>query len=226
MPALTIIDTPIRQDDAGRYCLNDLHKASGGEQRHRPKYFIGNKQTKALIAELPMEHSKVDGTPITFRGGIPPLGIAGIPAISAAAIGGIPPVSMTQKLGTFVVKELVYAYAMWISPAFTLKVIRAYDALVSGEIRSYRHKVNAAERIYFRRYPERRTIREMALKGEPYWYIGRMVRRTSGTVGKAIRDMVERAMIDANALRIARIGMGILWAHRRKYAQQLAFAGF
>lgn len=31
--ALVISDVAIRQDTEGRYCLNDLHKASGGDPK-------------------------------------------------------------------------------------------------------------------------------------------------------------------------------------------------
>lgn len=79
---------------AGRYCLNDLNKASGGESRHRPAYWLGMKQTVDLIAEI--------------------------------SIAGIPAIQRKQGLGTFVVKELVYSYAMWISALFNLKVIREW----------------------------------------------------------------------------------------------------
>lgn len=97
---LVVADTNIQQDAAGRYSLNDLHRAAGGEDRHRPNYFLKNQQTAALIAEIEK---------------------AGIPAIEAR-----------QRIGTFVCKELVYAYAMWISPAFHLQVIRAYDTMMAA----------------------------------------------------------------------------------------------
>ena len=101
---LVVCGVQVQRDAQGRYRLNDLHLASGGESRTRPNYWLENQQTQNLIIEL--------GTDVE---------IAGIPAIESK-----------QGLGTFVCRELVYAYAMWISPKFHLKVIRAYDALMMG----------------------------------------------------------------------------------------------
>jgi hypothetical protein len=102
--SLIISSTPISQDDNGRYCLNDLHKAAGDELKHKPANWLRLDQTKALIDEID-RCSDVSNAVKVMQGGI--------------------------QQGTFVVKELVYAYAMWISPAFTLQVIRAYDALAN-----------------------------------------------------------------------------------------------
>ena len=49
---LILEDTYVRQDEQGRFSLNDLHQAAGGEQRHRPNYWLETKQTQDLIAEL------------------------------------------------------------------------------------------------------------------------------------------------------------------------------
>lgn len=102
---LFVLNSPVRTDADGRYCLNDLHKAAGGENKHRPSLWAENQQTHQLISAMEAE--------------------AGIPALISVKGG--------NQQGTYVAKELVYAYAMWISPVFHLKVIRAFDAMVTGE---------------------------------------------------------------------------------------------
>lgn len=83
----------------GLYSLNDLHAAAGGEEKHRPNQFIRLDQTQALITEISNAQMCAFRT---VRGG---------------------------QGGTYVCRELVYAYANWISAAFYLKMIRAFDAL-------------------------------------------------------------------------------------------------
>lgn len=101
---LMIANAKVRMDADGRFSLNDLHKAAGGEKRHGPSYWMANEQTKALIAELQT---------------------TGIPVVNLA---------QGRNGGTWVCKELVYAYAMWIDAAFNIRVIRAFDALVEGRL--------------------------------------------------------------------------------------------
>lgn len=109
---LVIGDFTIRQEDGGYYCLNDLHRASGYDKKHQPAYFMRNQQTKDLIEEITQfKDSQSD----------PSANLQKPPFIK---------INDGENNGTYVVKELVYAYAMWISPKFHLMVIRAYDSLV------------------------------------------------------------------------------------------------
>lgn len=108
---LTIGEFSIRQDEDGRYCINDLHKASGGAEKHKPFNFMRNQQTKDLIAEIERENMMLKSEHHKSK-----------------AVNTVKGKGLSQ--GTFVVKELVYYYAMWISAKFHLTVIRAYDAMV------------------------------------------------------------------------------------------------
>lgn len=89
----------------GLFSLNDLHKVSGGVEKHKPSNFLRNQETKELIAEIESDNQIAYHT---INGG--------------------------NHRGTYVCRELVIRYGMWISPKFSLMVIRAFDALNTGNI--------------------------------------------------------------------------------------------
>ena len=102
MSNLQILSNSIRTFE-NLYSLNDLHQASGSENKHAPFRFIRLETTKELIAEIEKE------TPNALK-----------------VIRG------TQG-GTYACEELVIAYAMWISPKFHLIVLRAFLAMHKSE---------------------------------------------------------------------------------------------
>lgn len=95
--AISIRQLEVKMNEDGMYCLNDLHKASGGLDKDKPSNWLATQQVKELESEILN---------------------AGIQAIKKSA---------GRYGGTYVCKELVYAYAMWISPKFNLEVIRVFD---------------------------------------------------------------------------------------------------
>ncbi|MGQ1135621.1 KilA-N domain-containing protein [Acinetobacter baumannii] len=110
---ITLGSIVIRQDNEGRFCLNDLHKASGSSDKNKPPFWLRNEQTKDLVTELQKCNSLKISAINIIRGGL--------------------------LQGTYAVKELVYAYAMWISPSFHLQVIRAYDEMIVKQLEKARN---------------------------------------------------------------------------------------
>ena len=111
---LIIGEFSIRQDEDGRYSLADLHKASGALKKHQPTNFLRVEQTQELIKEI----EQVSDVRL------------GETDHSSNMRSAVKVINGGNSRGTYVVKELVYAYAMWISAKFHLMVIRAYDSLV------------------------------------------------------------------------------------------------
>lgn len=102
MNSLMIADVGIRQDNEGRYNLNDLHRASGSNKKHQPANWLRLDTTQDLCKVI---DSSSDVRSLDIRNGV----------------------------GSFVCKQLVYSYAMWISPEFSLKVINTFDEVATGK---------------------------------------------------------------------------------------------
>ncbi len=102
MNDLIIAGTTITTDDQGLFCINDLHRASGGMQKHSPSDWIRMNSVQEMVDELLTAH------------------ICGVRT------------EQGRYGGTYVCKELVYSYAMWVSAKFALHVIRTFDTVASG----------------------------------------------------------------------------------------------
>ena len=101
----TIAETVINMVD-GLYSLNDLHKASGNIEKHQPAFFIRNQEVTELAKEI-MQSANLQSDQVIRK------------------------VNGGHNRGTYACKEIVYRYAMWISPKLALIVIRAFDAMVT-----------------------------------------------------------------------------------------------
>lgn len=132
MTALTILSNPIRQLN-GLYSLNDLHKASGGKNRHRPAFFMRLDTTQELIAEI--ETAQICAVKTQEGNHSSDVRSEEIQCadMHSAEIEQTPEMVSASKVinggvnrGTYACRELVIAYAAWISAAFHLKVIRVF----------------------------------------------------------------------------------------------------
>ncbi|MFD1806191.1 KilA-N domain-containing protein [Pasteurella oralis] len=121
MSNLTILNNSIRTLN-DLYSLTDLHRLSGGEEKHRPSHFLRLDQTKELITVINNENSNVQIC--TFK------------------------IIRGSQGGTYACEELVLSYAMWISPKFHLIVLRAFLAMHRGEVKPQQLALPEPEKKY------------------------------------------------------------------------------
>lgn len=87
---LAILNTQIRQDAEGRFCLNDCHKAAGGKPKDAPAQWLRTESAKRLVAALVEE------------------------GVCNSAQAPTNTVNDGKNNGTYACRELIYAYGEWI----------------------------------------------------------------------------------------------------------------
>ena len=132
-PKITILDHVINMVD-GLYSLNDMHKASGGDKKHQPSFFVRNQEVSDLAKEIEIS-ANLQTTQVLRK------------------------VNGGDKRGTYACKEIVYRYAMWISPKFALLVIRTFDKLVTGELKVQSNQLTTEQTL-----PLRNAVNKLVTK--------------------------------------------------------------
>lgn len=101
-----IAGVEITTDDQGRFNLNALHRASGGQKKNGPSYWLALDSTQALVGELDRQNTEISVFKTKGRNG-----------------------------GTFAHELLAVSYAGWISPAFQLQVNQTFIDYRTGQLK-------------------------------------------------------------------------------------------
>ena len=168
--AISIKSIEVKMNDDGMFCLNDLHKASGGESRHEPSNWTRTDQFSELADEI-FNSAKVQSW-----------------KKSAGRYGG-----------TFVCKELVYAYAMWISPKFHIDVIRVFDgqAKAKTELDCLVGDVKAAgARLTAQINKTSVSLNEIKAHGHFWGAYGQAIKKAKREAIKELEDIKSRIQIE------------------------------
>lgn len=97
---MMILQTPIRRDAEGRYCLNDLHKAAGELVKHKPANYMQLLSSVELVAEVSNLWDSINKKPVETSKG--------------------------RYGGTYAHEDIALDYAAWVGPSFKLEVYRGF----------------------------------------------------------------------------------------------------
>ena len=139
---IRILGVSINKSSNGLYSLTDLFKASGARSADRPKNWLVTNKAKEYVEFLA---NKSKGRKLPFDNNQQ--------LTDNDSKGRKPPLEQNQVLtvvhggdnnGTFVCKQLVYAYAMWVSVEFHHAVITAFDHLANDRVLEAQTVANVA----------------------------------------------------------------------------------
>nr|WP_313091178.1 KilA-N domain-containing protein [Moraxella sp. CTOTU48268] len=200
MSSLTVLNHEIHQVD-NLYCLNDLHKASGGLEKHRPTFFLRNQETKDLVAEIIDEklssaNLQSEKSDVQIR-----------TSVENSVLRVVKGNFGKAKQGAFACKEIVYRYAMWISPKFALAVIRVFDAFANGKLQPTQPQIDTLSSVADRKPLVEAVNRLVDETGAIYSNVWKMVHQQFNieSVDQLTKEQVKQAIAYIHSLFIVAV---------------------
>jgi hypothetical protein len=170
---IIISSANIKINSDGLYCLNDLHKAGGGDKKHLPTAFFRNQQTIDIVAELNNPNCASD-TQLTV--------------VKESGRYG----------GTYVCEELVYTYAMWVSPKFHIEVVRyfAINNKVKNKLNKLVDSVHALGEGVTKHLDEAcLTFDDMGKHGSNWGSYGASIRKAKRECRKVMFELADKMQL-------------------------------